>query len=86
VELILALSGIRVKNMLTTGATAVNPQCTGKHPYRTATRAWRVVRKPRIWRGRRICRMLDVYRCRLCGAWHIGKHFKSARAHSRYEE
>lgn len=60
--------------------------CTGKHPYRTAVRAWRTVRKPRIWRGRRFCKVLDVYRCRQCGAWHIGKSFRSQRAHFRYED
>lgn len=60
--------------------------CTGKHPYRTAQRAWRTVRKPRIWRGRRFCKVLDVYRCKQCGAWHIGKSFKSQRAHFRYED
>lgn len=31
----------------------LNPSCTGKHPYRSATRTWRVARKPKIWRGRR---------------------------------
>jgi len=64
----------------------MTPGCTGKHPYRSAVRAWRVARKPKLWRGRRICRMLDVYRCRLCGAWHIGKSFRSARAALRWEE
>lgn len=47
----------------------LHPSCTGKHPYASATRAWWVARKPKLWRGR-----------------HIGKHFKSARAHYRYEE
>ena len=64
----------------------MNPQCTGKHPYRTAVRAWRTVRKSKIWRGRRFCKVLDVYRCRCCGFWHIGKSFRSARAALRYED
>lgn len=60
--------------------------CTGKHPYASAVRAWRVVRRGKRIFGRRYCRMLDVYRCARCGAWHIGKSFRSARAALRWEE
>lgn len=60
--------------------------CTGKHPYPSAVRAWRVVRRHKRMFGRRFCRMLDVYRCERCGLWHIGKSFRSARAALRWEE
>lgn len=61
------------------------PCCTGKYPYPSAVRAWRVARRPKHSQRRR-CRMLDVYRCLVCGSWHIGKHFRSARAALRWEE
>jgi hypothetical protein len=62
------------------------PGCTGKHPYRTAVRAWRVARRGRSHSARRRCKTLDVYRCCICGSWHIGKNFRSARAALRWEE
>lgn len=65
--------------MLTSG-------CTGKHAYASAIRAWRVVKRHKRMYGRRYCRMLGVYRCRLCGRWHIGKTFRSARAALLWEE
>lgn len=61
------------------------PCCSGKYPYRSAVRAWRIVRRPKHSRGRR-CKVLDVYRCFVCGSWHIGKNFRSARAALRWEE
>lgn len=64
----------------------MHPGCTGKHPYRTAIRAWRVVRRNKRCYGRRFCRVLDVYRCPLCRFWHIGKSFRSARAALRWED
>jgi hypothetical protein len=30
--------------------------------------------------------VLDVYRCGVCGRWHIGKSFKRARAAMLWEE
>lgn len=64
----------------------MTPQCTGKHPYASAVRAWRVVKRRVRLDHRRRCTMLDVYRCTRCGFWHVGKNFRSARAAIRWEE
>jgi hypothetical protein len=40
------------------------PGCSGKHRYANAEQAWRVIRRDKAWRGRRIVRMLSVYRFR----------------------
>lgn len=66
----------------------LDPMCSGKHAYPNAAQAWRVIMRSaahKRWFGRK-CRVLDVYHCPLCGRWHIGKSFRSARAALRWEE
>lgn len=49
--------------------TQCNPSCSGKYPHASYEQALKILQRPaRVARKRK----LTVYRCAICGYWHIG--------------